>query len=61
MPISPQTNEKIMRECYGTISRYAEELARAAELQKRNVVHVKYEFLKTQMERLKTLERNVKV
>ena len=55
----PRTNEELLRECYGKIWQYAEEVAREAELRNGNRLKVKYEFLKTQMDRLNLLERNV--
>lgn len=58
--MTPQTNEELLRECYGKIWQYAEEVTREAELRNGNKLKVKFEFLKTQMDRLKVLERNVR-
>lgn len=56
--VRPKTYDDLLRDCYGDIWRYAQEVALEAELRNGNKVRVKFQLLKTQMERLVALERN---
>lgn len=57
--VPAQTPEELVRECYGTIWRAANEMSRAAENQDGQGVHVMLDFLRVQVARLDTIRKNI--
>ena len=57
--VNPQTNEDLMRECLGSISRAAERVMGDAMDWNTQALKVHFLALKSQMDRLELLEKNI--
>lgn len=59
MEINRQSPQEMLRETFGTICHAANDLAREAENQSATGVQVQFDFLKTQVQRMNTIRKDV--